>query len=241
MAAAFFNFHPDMVARAVPGCWDVVAPGELTVRRAIAAAAALGDLCDAESLGTLADALPLLRRTVGRCETDGRILAGANQALSTSLVSELGLGHLSPAALRTVEAWQACTTLREHRGDGHVAALLSHGISGLEAHILVSATEGIPAETLRDNRGWSEVTWSDGMAALVRRGWLSDDGRATSLGHEVRQSVESVTERLAEQPLEVLTDSEVAALHSALVACARQIQDSDLYPFPNPMGLPPLA
>ena len=43
--AAFFNFHPAMVARAVPGCWDVVAPETLCRVRAIAAAEALGEVC----------------------------------------------------------------------------------------------------------------------------------------------------------------------------------------------------
>ena len=41
VAAAFYNFHPGMVARAVPGCWDVVAPETLCRVRAIAAADAL--------------------------------------------------------------------------------------------------------------------------------------------------------------------------------------------------------
>ena len=45
MTAAFYGFHPSMVDRAVPGCWDVVAPETLCAIRASAAASALGDLC----------------------------------------------------------------------------------------------------------------------------------------------------------------------------------------------------
>ena len=35
-------------------------------------------------------------------------------------------------------------------------------------------------------------------------------------------------------------DDEVNGLYEALRACAQPIQASGLYPFPNPMGLPPL-
>jgi hypothetical protein len=32
--------------------------------------------------------------------------------------------------------WHAATLLREHRGDGHIAALVIGGIGGTEAHVL---------------------------------------------------------------------------------------------------------
>jgi hypothetical protein len=31
--------------------------------------------------------------------------------------------------------WQAATVLREHRGDGHVAALVVEGLDGCQAHV----------------------------------------------------------------------------------------------------------
>ena len=33
------------------------------------------------------------------------------------------------------QLWHAITLLREYRGDGHIAALVTHGLSGLEALI----------------------------------------------------------------------------------------------------------
>lgn len=87
-------------------------------------------------------------------------MAAANAALWPSIATALGTGGLA-------EAWQGCTTLREHRGDGHVAALLSHGIGGIDAHLLAAATKGVPAEVLRDNRGWSEDDWDEATARLV--------------------------------------------------------------------------
>jgi hypothetical protein len=42
--------------------------------------------------------------------------------------------------------WYAATPLREHRGDGHSAALLAHGIGGTEAHVLLALSLGMRAE-----------------------------------------------------------------------------------------------
>jgi hypothetical protein len=240
VSAAFYNFHPAMVAKAVPACWEVVTPADLAVQRTIAAGDALAQLCSPDSLHQLSAALPLLRRAVEHCGRDGRTMTGANRTLCMSLGAQLAERGLGGTAGEVAEAWQACTALREHRGDGHVAALLSHGISGLAAHLLAAGAAAIPVETLRDNRGWSERDWSVALADLSARGWLDHDGRATSGGLHLRQSVESLTDQLAEVPLASLSDQEVAALHGALRAGATEIQGSGLLPFPNPMGLPEL-
>ena len=81
-------------------------------------------------------------------------MAGANRSLWPRIATALGTGGLG-------EAWQACTTLREHRGDGHVAALVVHGVGGLDAHLLAAGTKAVPVEVLRDNRGWSEEEWDE--------------------------------------------------------------------------------
>jgi hypothetical protein len=229
--ACFFNFSPGMVARAVPGCWEVVAPDALCTVRARAAALALSEVCSVEARTTLVSTLPLLRHVVTGCDTAGRALAAANQDLWPVVASDLGRVGLA-------EAWQACTTLREHRGDGHVAALVAHGLGGLEAHLLAAGTKGIPSEVLRDNRGWSEAEWEVGAAALAGRGLLHGDGRATDTGRTLHAEVESLTDRLAEPAYAVLGDGATWDLLDALGACAAEVAASGLVPFPNPIGLP---
>jgi hypothetical protein len=229
-----------MVAAAVPGCWEVVAPEEITVIRAVAAASALHDLCPAAALGELVAALPLLRRAAAACTTGGRILAAANRDLWPRLSPEVETRSPTELAFGVAEAWQACTTLREHRGDGHVAGLVAHGLSGLEAHLLVSGTSGVAVEVLRDNRGWSEAQWEDGVAGLVARGLLQADGTATVAGAALHRRVEDLTDQLAEPAYADLRPAEVTALHDALHHCAAPIQAASLLPFPNPMGLPRL-
>ncbi len=184
--------------------------------------------------------LPLLRAASQACEGAGRILTGANRELWDTLEEPLRGQGIGEHRLAVAEAWQACTTLREHRGDGHVAALTSSGLSGLDAHLLAAGSLGVPAAVLRDNRGWSEEAWDRGAQQLADRGLLTAAGKATRSGLELHRAVESLTDGLAEGPYSVLSDTEVGDLYGALLGCARHMQDGGLYPFPNPMGLPEL-
>ena len=238
VSAAFFNFDPGMVADAVPGCWEVVDPAALTVVRAVAGSGALGDLCSPDALGQAVGALPRLRIAASRCSGAGRTLTGVNRALWASIEPDLLRLGLDEHQLELAELWQACTTLREHRGDGHVAALVAHGLGGCEAHVLAAVADAIPTEVLRDNRGWSRAQWEDAAAGLARRGLLRPDGAASDDGLVLRESIEVTTDVLADEAYVSLADDDINALYRALVPCARELQESGLYPFPNPMGLP---
>jgi hypothetical protein len=231
--AAFANFHPGMVARSVPSCWDAVAPEELCTVRARAAAAALAEVCGIESRTALAEALPLLRRAVAACDEPGRVMVAANRDLWPVVAADLGPDGLA-------EAWQATTTLREHRGDGHVAALMVHGLRGLDAHLLAAGTKGVDPGVLRDNRGWSEQEWAAAGASLVSGGLLHPDGRATDAGRTRHAQVEALTDRLADPAYRDLSDGALEDLLGALRSCATDVVASGLLPFPNPMGLPRL-
>ena len=177
-----------MVARAVPGCWEIVDPLTLCRVRAIAAAEALNEACGVAARSDLVAALPLLRRVAAAGDGAGRMMAAANRGLWPAIATALGTGGMA-------EAWQACTTLREHRGDGHVTSLVTHGIAGIEAHLLAAGTKGVPAEILRDNRGWSEDDWEAATANLAARGLLHADGRATDTGRTLHGAVEEQTDR----------------------------------------------
>jgi hypothetical protein len=223
-----------MVAKAVPGCWETVAPLTLCRVRAIAASEALGEACSVEARSNLLATLPLLRRAIAACDGAGRVMASANRGLWPTIGTALGTGGLA-------EAWQACTTLREHRGDGHVAALVAHGLGGIDAHLLAAGTKAVPPEILRDNRGWSEEEWARASSRLASRGLLHADGRATDTGRTLHASIEEQTDRLAAPPYAELGDAALVDLHGALAACAREVVATGVLPFPNPMGLPRVA
>ncbi len=223
-----------MVAKAIPGCWDTVAPLTLCRVRAIAAGEALSEACSVAARSELLAVLPLLRRAVAGCDVAGRVMASANRALWPAISTALGTGGLA-------EAWQACTTLREHRGDGHVAALLAHGIRGIDAHLLAAGTKGVPADVLRDNRGWSEEDWAAATSTLASIGLLHTDGRATDAGRTQHAAVDEQTDRLAASPYGGPQRYRGGRPLRRPVSLRDRGGRIGVLPFPNPMGLPQIA
>lgn len=133
-----------------------------------------------------------------------------------------------------VEAlWQATTSLREHRGDGHVALLTGEGLNGLTANVLASAAGAVPAERLQQSRGWSPEEWDEAADALARRGLVAG-GEVTGEGRDLKARIERRTDELAVAPYRVLEDP--GTLYESLLAPAKALADE--MPFPNPIGLP---
>ena len=192
-----------------------MAPETLCRVRAIAAAEALGDLCSVEARSALVAALPLLRRAVAGCDGDGRVMAAANRSLWPVIAPALGTGGLG-------EAWQACTTLREHRGDGHVAALVTHGRQ---------RPRGAPARRRAPRRSRPRCCGTTGAGArrsgTPRTATLAAPGPAARRRARHRQpvarctaQVEELTDRLAEPAYAGLSDGALEELYGALAACA---------------------
>lgn len=95
--------------------------------------------------------------------------------------------------------WHALTLLREFRGDGHVAALLVEGMTGIEAVISHAATGEVSGEALRKTRGWTREQWQESIDALRDRGVLApgDELELTEAGKAQRQWLEDRTDALA--------------------------------------------
>jgi len=228
VTASFFNFAPPMVARALPGVWDLITPEDALTVRSAGAAAALRRLLGerADGVGEAAD---LLLRAADGLDCSGRVLAAANAALPVTGVK----GDGEPVA----RLWQAATRLREHRGDGHFAALVAAGIDGCEALVLRSGHErGWGREQMQPLRGWTDEDWDAAAGRLATRGWLGEDGRVTPAGAAARQAVEDATDRAAAPPwarLGAAATEELALLLAPIAAAC-----ATLLPFPNPVGLP---
>jgi hypothetical protein len=117
VTAAFFGFAPSMVARALPDVWTRISPHAALAAREAGARAALEELLIDAHEPTVIEAAELLSAAAQAVELPGRVLTGANADL--------------PWPDGTLDRlWHAATTLREHRGDGHVAALLTAGDDG---------------------------------------------------------------------------------------------------------------
>ena len=112
-----------------------------------------------------------------------------------------------------LQLWQAATILREHRGDGHLAALLTAGLDPAESLVSFAAIGAASVERF-ESRGWSPEEWSAARARLAARGLVDErDGAATDAGRDLRRSVEEATDRLTH----LLGDYWVVAIGSGLL------------------------
>lgn len=216
--AAFFGFTRPMVERALPSVWGLAEPSAVLAARAVGARAALRGLFGSAEV---AEAAGLCRAAAEAVEVAGRPLAAANAALAWP---DDPLDVL----------WQAATVLREHRGDGHVAALLVAGLDGCESLVWRAAVDNDRA-VLQPARGWSDEEWDAAAARLRERGWLDESGQATSVALAARDRIEESTDVLAAGPWRALGEEKVARL----VELLRPLSDAALraLPSPNPIGL----
>jgi hypothetical protein len=216
VTATFYNFAPALIARCVPSAWDVAAPAAVVAarRRAIDPAwrRLLGDDDTGVTSAAVAECGELTREAAGACRPEGRPLHAAYAALDWPEEPH-------------VAWWHAITLLREHRGDGHAAALDRAGLSGLEALITHSATgQGFVPEAARRTRGWTEQEWDTAVAGLRRRGILGDGLTLTDRGAALRTQVEADTDALAAGPWEHLgADGTQQLIELSRPMCARVV------------------
>ncbi|MEW1837204.1 hypothetical protein AB0392_04525 [Nonomuraea angiospora] len=192
--ATFYNFNPDLVRQAIPAAWRIASPADILAARLESADATLrrvlGDAVDSPEMSRAA---ALARRAAESVagELSGRPLYAAHAALPWPEAPHLVL-------------WHAQTLLREHRGDGHLAALLAAGLSGIEALVTHAATGAVTAEVLRGTRGWPEADWAAAVRRLEERGWLVEGGSLTEEGRRRREEIEEATDRMGMAPYTAL-------------------------------------
>jgi hypothetical protein len=214
-----------MVAKAIPDAWSFATPESLVRARSRAAMAALREVCPAVDEVALA-IVGLLRDVVTSAADDPtRPLYRANREVARPD---------DPVA----EVWQHCTTIREHRGDGHVTALRRARLDGCEAHVLVAAEAGVPTELLRNSRGWTEDEWAAATDRLRERGLVDEEGAATDAGLALRALVERATDAAARVLFAAAPAGAVDGLMRGLEPLARAVAASGLIPYPNPIGVP---
>ncbi len=228
ITALFYNFHPHMVKRALPDAWSFSTPKHMLQLRLQAADVTLRRLLgELITSSELAEAAELARQAAISCPVEGRPLFAAYADLPWPTEPHLVL-------------WHATTLLREFRGDGHVASLLTTGIDGCQAHIAQVANGNISRETIQSNRGWSDEEWEAARQRMQQRGLLDERGQSTAAGTTLYQEVEDRTDLLALPPWQHLGIEESARLISLMRPISTRIVEQGGVPMPNPIGLPPL-
>jgi hypothetical protein len=226
VTAVFYNFNPTMVARAIPDAWGYATPAQLLDARLAAVGATMTRLLGEATAGEDVHTAALLAaHAAAAADTAGRPLGAANAALPLPDEPHLML-------------WQALAVLREHRGDGHVTALVTAEVGPVEAHVLQAAAGRATPELLRAARKWTEQDWFEATERLAARGWLTQDGTLTEAGRTARHGIETETDRLALQPYAALGAGRVDTLFAALHRLADNTVAAGGIPTPNPIGAP---
>jgi hypothetical protein len=226
VTAVFHNFRPSMVARAIPDAWHFSSPERVLEGRLAVADAALRRLWGAEvDSNDVAEAAALTTDVAARLHGDGRPLYAGHAGLPTPDPPHLQL-------------WHACTLLREHRFDGHVAALTVAGLSGLEALVTARAAgPGMDPATMQRMRGWTAEECAATAEVLRARGLLDGDNRLTAEGRVLRSSVEDTTDRLAAGAWDAFDGTRRDRLFDLLRRLATLLEHRDGIRYPNPIGV----
>ncbi|WP_433316629.1 SCO6745 family protein [Micromonospora chersina] len=191
VAATYYSFSPRMVAEYVPAVWATADPAKVLDARLSGVDRALRALLgDRVGSAELAEAAALARRAVRAADLGGRPLAAANADLPWPDAPHLAL-------------WQAVTILREHRGDGHIAALRTAGLDPAESLVSFAAVGAAPVEVFASRR-WTAEEWNAARDRLAARGLVEGDGAATDAGRRLRDEVERRTDELAAAPWRAL-------------------------------------
>jgi hypothetical protein len=209
--ALFYNFAPGEVARHIPKVWRTTTPE--------AAIAARQEGC--------ANAL---RRILGD-HVDTPAFARATELLLVAATSAPFEGRPMYAALRAVpipddvvvRCFHAASLLREHRGDGHIVALMAEGVGGLEAHVLFALDMQLPAEKFGRVHHLPHTQLAAVIDGMRDRNLIGDDGWLSEAGRAVKQRVESLTDDLAAKPYEILTPDELNELVAILEPLAARL------------------
>src|ERR1700754_2415033 len=200
--AAFYSFAAGEAARHIPSAWETIPPEASVAARLRGSTASLRRILGDELAGSpgLTRAADLTTKAATSAPTAGRVMYA-------------GMRTLPVPGDPVARLWHSATMLREHRGDGHVAAFVGARIGGTEAHVLSALDMGThPPESFGRIHHLPKERLAEVMDGLRERGLVDTDGRFTAAGRETKQRIEALTDELAVAPYEALTPAELDEL-----------------------------
>ncbi len=217
VASTFYNFNPAYVIPLVEKGWQSTTPHATGEERNKAVGEALrrllapADEGEAELPGP-ERAVELFQEATAKLPIGGRSLFAAYAAQPWPQDPLVAL-------------WHGANLLREFRGDGHIVALMSQGISPVESILMQAAySPRLPLSFLVQSRAWSEEEVAGGQADLASRGLLQD-GKLTDQGQAVREQIEDLTDRMDTLPFATLGEAKTQELITLVGAFSRRVFD----------------
>jgi hypothetical protein len=180
VVAAFGVFNPRLIIPAVERGWSIAgADAVLEARERGATASLTRILGDQPQLPVVT---AVLQRAAAAGTASGRFLYAG--------LRSLGVPRTPWGAL-----WRAVDTIREHRGDSHLAAWISSGLDPVEIGLLTEIYYGMPTKRYHRGRGWTEADLDSGLDRLRDRGLVDGEPpHLTAEGAGLRESIELATD-----------------------------------------------
>ena len=204
VAAAFHGFPRSRFEQHLSPVWEFVEP-QAVIDATHAAIPLMMERVLAGSVDTaeLARIGDVLTGVAQSLDVAGRPLASANQAVV-------------PPREPWARFWRAWMVLREFRGDTHVAELVGHDLTVIEAQVLGSAwkPELLDVEMLRSSRRLDDQVWRHGESLLQSRGLLDAQGSLTESGRELRAEIEFLTDVACLRAWSQLSAAELASTYA---------------------------
>lgn len=94
--------------------------------------------------------------------------------------------------------WRSAEMIREHRGDGHIAACVAEGLDPITMSVLTELWVGFPIGEYSGSRGWAPEA-IDACADQLRADGLLDGDELSAAGRALRDRIEEATDRTQTQ------------------------------------------
>jgi hypothetical protein len=191
VVSAFGVFEPTFISNIYLATRDQVSRDDILSARADGASTAMELICSPDEAISLNKHLRKAMESVDGC--------------ARPLFS--GLRELPMPTTAQGQLWRLAEMFREHRGDGHLASCITHGLSAIDMNIVTELWLGYDLGEYSGTRGFSQEALNTALQSLNERG-ITDGPRLTQFGYELRTLIETDTDRTQ--------DEIVAALGSSL-------------------------
>ena len=101
--------------------------------------------------------------------------------------------------------WRACELLREHRGDGHIAACIAAGLGPVAMNVITELWVGMPLGSYSATRGWTAEQIAVAAEDLRADGLLHGN-ELSARGREWRDGLEATTDAMERPVVDAIGD-----------------------------------
>lgn len=177
VVATFGVFEPALLTGVLQSGMATASRADVLAARDEGASDSLATIVDPVDAAAVAD--PLLA-AIEQLDGMGRPLFSALRELP---VPTSAAGRL----------WRAAELVREHRGDGHLAAGLADGLDAVEMNVFTELWLGYRFGEYSGTRGWSAERLQQALGSLAARGWVSGEN-LNEAGTRARIELENRTD-----------------------------------------------